>query len=301
MVLPEESVRAGLIKTADLYFWWLVGSTIVLLVGAVGEYFNPFEWLRKNNLKVGRSVRPSHRWVRSIFISEQLAIWMVIGGIAGEGVFEYLGARAESAVREFDSNMSIAARKEATDGLNTASQRLTGAKHDIDAARLALRAQGPRWALLREAAPELSKRLAPFARQRTDLLICGPRSSTDLETQVTWATLASVILGEQGANWNLERPDPSWSACTPPAGYMVVYVNSEASQRTRQAANTLIDGLRKALFISQQTTLVEPTLAVVNPKVWLVPFLIQTVDKENPMMRVAANPDLVAVLIGSHP
>src|ERR1019366_9309007 len=113
--LTEESARADLIKTADLYFWWLIGSTIVLFIGAIGEYFNPFKLLIKSTLSIGGNVRPSRRWARSMAISEHLAIAMVIGGIGGEGIFEYLAARAESAVREFDSKVSIAAGNRAAE------------------------------------------------------------------------------------------------------------------------------------------------------------------------------------------
>jgi hypothetical protein len=38
---------------------------------------------------------------------------MVIGGIAGEGAFEYLAARAEGHVREIDSTVAISARDRA--------------------------------------------------------------------------------------------------------------------------------------------------------------------------------------------
>src|ERR1700685_3940523 len=109
----EDSIRAALIHTADVYFWWLVGSTLILLVGAIVEYFNPVKWLINSRLNLGRSVRPSKRWSRSFAISEHLAIAMVIGGIAGEGIFEYLAARAEDEVREFDSKVSITARDRA--------------------------------------------------------------------------------------------------------------------------------------------------------------------------------------------
>lgn len=112
-VSADEAARALLIRRSDLYFWCLRGSTVILFVGVILEYCNPFNLLRKSNLNIGRSVRPSRRWSRSFVVSERLAIAMVVIGIGGEGISEHLAAQAESAVREFDSGVALAARDRA--------------------------------------------------------------------------------------------------------------------------------------------------------------------------------------------
>jgi hypothetical protein len=76
---------------------------------------------------------------------ELFAVMLVIAGIGGEGIFEYLGAKAETAVRNFDRETAVTAEKEAggaeldaanarkeTERIRNDTQRL---KTDADVAR----------------------------------------------------------------------------------------------------------------------------------------------------------------------
>jgi len=175
-----ESARALLIRRADIYFWWLIASTVVLFVGAIMEEANPFEWLKKSSINIGGGVRASQRWRRSTISYKHLAVIMVVIGIGGEGAFEYLVAHAESAVRELDNRSTREARNEAATALfraesgeKAASARLEEAKREIDAARLALALQGPRWLLLENGKDAFVKALKPFAGSAIIVLKCG--------------------------------------------------------------------------------------------------------------------------------
>lgn len=108
------AARALLISKADGFFWGLIGSTIILFVGAIMEYVHPLNRLPTHNVNTRTHARTPRNWViRSQSAWHNIAIVFVVVGIGGEGVFEYLGARAESAVRNFDNRIAVQAETDA--------------------------------------------------------------------------------------------------------------------------------------------------------------------------------------------
>lgn len=119
----DELARSALIHTADMYFWCLIWSTVILFAGAIMEEFNPFKYLPAHTVNFRTRLRSPRRWVlRLRKWYKHLAVWMVIGGIGGEGIFEYLVAHAESAVRELDNRVTLSARTAATAALDRATE-----------------------------------------------------------------------------------------------------------------------------------------------------------------------------------
>lgn len=147
MLSPDDVVRAGLVHTADKYFWGLIASTLVLFVGAIGEYWEPLEKLHTHDVNTRTQVRTPRKWViRSQTEWKRLAVLFVVLGIAGEGIFEYLGAKAESAVRNFDNGVAVAAGNAAHDARVDADKAKGDATdaHDLakSAADIAAAAEG---------------------------------------------------------------------------------------------------------------------------------------------------------------
>jgi hypothetical protein len=80
------------------------------------EEWNPFKRLPTHSVNLRTRIRSARVWVKRCKKAyKHLAVLLVIAGIAGEGIFEYLGARAETAVRNFDNGIAVAAQNEATD------------------------------------------------------------------------------------------------------------------------------------------------------------------------------------------
>src|ERR1035441_10163541 len=117
-------------------------STLILTVGAIWEYWATLKHLPRLLLKVCllRS-SPFERCVLKRLLLHALPPIMVVAGIAGELVFETSDFIEENhKAADSDTNLR-AARKEAADGLNIASQRLDAAKKELDAARLKLESE----------------------------------------------------------------------------------------------------------------------------------------------------------------
>lgn len=128
MISPDDVARALLIKKADGYFWGLIWSTVVLFLGAIMEEVHPLNRLATHNVNTRTRVRTPRRWVLwSQKTYGVLAVMFVIGGIGGEGIFEYLGAKAETTVRNFDNRIAVAAQGEAIE----AGTAATGAVDDL--------------------------------------------------------------------------------------------------------------------------------------------------------------------------
>lgn len=166
-------------------------------------------------------------------------------------------------------------------------------------------AQGPRAKLLVKAAPELIRKLTPFAGQRVELFVCGQRGLTDQETLDTWGAIANIldsdtVAGVVGAKWKLVPTNLNFAGnCGAAKGLgqgVGVLVSKGASRSVVEAATALGRGLAKALPPSpnKMPSLIDPD------------FAKMTVDrgfqsKDAPWTIVAYDPDLITIVIGEHP
>jgi hypothetical protein len=180
---------------------------------------------------------------------------------------------------------------------NALDTRLTSASKEVDAIEKNVVAQGPRWKLLKSAAPDLVKKLSPFVGQKVELFVCGTKELAKLNREMmsTWGAVAE-ILNADGAKWSvlhggLEYWDPAPFSCEG----MKVNVNSHAPQRTMLAAKVLSDGLAKTL---------PPTAGEILATIdgdWGLQQIKLGVDEHAPWVSVVKDPDLITVSIAEHP
>jgi hypothetical protein len=169
----------------------------------------------------------------------------------------------------------------------------------------ATREQGPRAKLLAEAAPKLTRELAPFVGQRVGLYVCGQQGVTEQETLDTWGVIANIldsdtVAGVTGAKWKEVPTNLNWAAnCGAAKGLgqgVIVFVSKRALKGTMEAATVLARGLAKTLPPSpnKMLSIQDPDFAKLN------------VDRgfqrrDSPWAAAALDPELVTVLIGEHP
>lgn len=240
---------------------------------------------------LGGKVRASRRWSRSIVISERLAIAMVVGGIGGEGIFEYLAARAENAVRELDERMTTSAQKSAVAALKEANGALAENKAEIDA-RIALEkqllSQGHRAAIFHDPSvnDRLVARLKPFAGQKFEIQYCP---FTDKDFEQYEVLVAVEFLLEYEAHWDsLGRIRSGMCAAE-----IFVMVRSTAPAKTQQAADALMDELVNT-----------PGLPLADLRARNLSHSAMRSQEPTPPAKAGVEPssaDIVLIYVGPHP
>jgi len=298
VIFSDDAARMVLIQKADQCFWGLIISTIILFVGAIMEYWHPLKRFHTHNVNTRTRERSPRTWViRSQGAWEKIAVAFVVIGIGGEGIFEYVGARAETAVRNFDNQTAITAGR-AADGavndFNTAQSQLkalTTQAGDLDT-RLQqgfaqLNAVSPRSVLLEIAAPSISQRLLPFAPRKLVVEMCGV-SPNDQEKRETWGVLLHIL--REDAKWGSpENSGLTWGKCPANLLGIVVFLDDLASEKTKKAAKSLSIELQSVLPPQRYF----PFLVTGNPKI-APPF-----DEQGPWEMVEKDPELIVVLVGA--
>lgn len=188
--------------------------------------------------------------------------------------------------------------------LESEKQKTARFQKEADEARLALesrvRTQGPRYFLLRAAAPKLAVELSRFPGQQVAMLICG-MYKTDRETLETWGSLANIlgpdtVNGVKGAGWKSVRGNPIWDKCGLSMQGISVIVSPESPKTTRDAAEALSAGLQSVLPpYNKNPWVLDP--AWTRQKVALGIVL----DKDDPERLALENPGTIVVFIGEHP
>lgn len=108
-----EIIRVWLEHKADVWFIWLLIATVALFVGILlderAERILPTRYLITND----GSVLEDERRGRLQNGLRTLGFWFAVASIIGEGLFEFLGARAESTVRQFANVRVVIAQQSA--------------------------------------------------------------------------------------------------------------------------------------------------------------------------------------------
>jgi hypothetical protein len=300
--------RAGSLESW-LYFWVaLVVIGVVLETGFVWwEYKEERKEFHRGTIRSPQ--RPSF-WKLAF---ELIGAVLVAAGVAGELAIDVKAGSLQTELRNKNGELiqllegtagralkeaaaAIASNEQLGIDLETEKQKTARFQKEADMARLEISAQGPRWALLRKAAPELSKRLSRFAGQRVDFFLCGSLRTIDLETMSTWGAIRDSILGDAGAKWKIEHGGyvllPN---CTGSADIGVL-VSSTANRVTRDAADALSTGLAIALLSdpNKKATPEDPNFAapLISQGLW---------TKDEYWVVIANDPELIGVFIGAHP
>jgi len=323
----NECAKTDFGSIRDLWFGRLSLSTDFVVAGLALEVFE----LAYETADIARErIRfLKYRVVileRHIQIARLIAFvgwFLIVGGVAGErfsearvknadvNIQECSDAKVREATLEAGDAKASAASAEASekalekqaDALKT---RMEDASRQLGQLERDIMAQGPRWRLLKKAAPELTKNLASFTGQRVRLFVCGRFGSQDGETLSTWGAIADM-LEANGAKWKVEHGGlENFDKCSPSGGQplgqgVMVFVSKRASKATMEAAKTLGEGLAKALPPSpdKMPALIDPEFA--HRMRETAKRLNMPEDKDSPWGMVADDPDLITVLIGAHP
>lgn len=303
--------------------WAAVLSALILTVGAVAEYW---EKLKALTLLIGKWVlrksTPFDRCVLKKMLIHSAGPILVVLGIAGDFVFEgrafILEDRQEEQAQRIVGSLQQQADAVSKEeyGLKTKlnfanresealQKRLDSTSAELSVLEKDVHAQGPRARLLIGVAPELAKKLAPFAGQRVELFVCGQQGLVDQETLDTWGAIANIlgpdtVSGVKGAQWKEVPTNLNWAGnCGASRGLgqgVGVMVSDHAPKRTKDAADVLGHGLAAAL----------PPSPNKMPGIIKEDFTKSTVargfmPKDAPWAIVAFDPDLITVVIGEHP
>jgi hypothetical protein len=302
----DESALRTLIANLEAYrssgHWWLEFCTALVAIGVLFEViFVIWEYVDELHDFRRGVVHPPERPNILLFALGLLGAGLVAIGVAGEIRFESRIESTETCIRKANESLFLLLSKEAGDAATsakTAHDEADAVKQETDELTIRLgiaakqlgmleqdiRTQGPRWRLLKKAAPELTKQLSPFAGQRVRLFVCGRLGTQD------------------GAKWKVEHGGLEYldRGCSPGGGQplgqgMMVFVNKQASQVTREAATALGEGFAKVLPPSpdKMPGLVDPDFS----KNYMQP----AEGKDTPWAMVANDPDLITMLIGAHP
>ncbi|MGA8087677.1 MAG: hypothetical protein WCA10_10245 [Terracidiphilus sp.] len=315
--MDELTLKAliGTLQSSEdsLGFWFHLSSALVV-VGVIAEtafviqeYWDDLESWKRGIVRVPD--RPHRSW----FAAELVGVALVAVGVTGELFVDIEASSLETQIRNANARLvflleqrisGVAESAQNTAGAaRTAQASADAAKDDLDQIHKRvgvlnrdIDAQGPRWRLLFKAAPALIEELSPFSGQQVLLAVSGSQSTMEPETGNTWGDIAG-ILNADGAKWNVERGGLVFLERWASEQGIKIVVNSAAPSRTQNAARALSEGLSRALPPSPDKMLVR-----INPDFATQPWNRQWVDdKENPVMWVLNDPDLIVVTIGRHP
>lgn len=288
-----------------------LGSSFLVLIGVIGEYVAEIPTVEKRK-RLEKGIK-------------RFSMAILVLGLSGDVLGIVMGQAEMAALTKQAGDAATSAHSAATDAgnaktlakgaadtadalgrkANEIGNRLNIASSKMDDLDTRIAAQGPRAKLLVKAAPELFKKLTPFAGQRVRLFACGQQGVTEQETIDTWAVIANIlgsgtVDGVVGARWEIMRPNLGFAGnCGAAKGLgqgVLVFVSKRASPSTVAAANALGSGLARILPPSPNKM-----PSVIDPD-----FAKLTVDRgfqsrEAPWTMVAYDQDLITVLVGEHP
>jgi hypothetical protein len=266
----QDAVRNALVAKSDRWFVWLIGATIAVGIGVLGEIPECiYEWREWRAHKKKEAFIEKHdRW--SIPVAVIGAILVAIG-IAVEGIAEYNGATAETAIRKLDGDRVTKAQKDAGTAACSAERAEAAAKILEDRANAVqdeMMWQGSRDIILFKNKDFLHRQLVPFKGQKAVTAICGGQYLIlgDQELSQVGGAIGSILAD---SHWKSTDAFPIPQAgitsvfddkCST-LGYGVeISVSSEAPISVRKAAETLSASLNVALRQGGNVSKITPQL-----------------------------------------
>jgi len=129
-----DTVRQSLADASDRWFFWLIASSMVVAVGVALEAPEATIALRKW-FALRRGKTPKQDDEKSFVVpAAYLGLLLVIIGVIGEGLFEALASRAETALRAHDELILAQAIGKAGDAKKSAEEAAAAAAHAQDSA-----------------------------------------------------------------------------------------------------------------------------------------------------------------------
>jgi len=131
-----DPARTYLVARSEFWFVWLIGSTIAVGLGVIAEIpeciYELKEWLAHKNQ---RPFKEKHGRL-TVPLAVVGAIVVAVG-IAVEGIAEYKGASAETAIRAYDETQTLEAQKQAASAAQSAKDAGESAKEAKSDVKLA--------------------------------------------------------------------------------------------------------------------------------------------------------------------
>lgn len=313
----NEAIRPFLLEGRSGFHQLLLGSTFAVLVGIVLEVWeishDVLEELRQNfqtrktapELVLTSEGVPSFSNRRSWMKTVGAVGWLLVSiGVAGEFWFDSVISDFDTGIRLIDDGLLQASRSRTADAeiraalagkeASAANERTLREIEARVALEKDLRAQGPRWLLLREAAPRIVKQISPFKGQKVVALMCSALFDRP-ETDQTFSVLVGSILSE-GAKWSINNhgSDPPFRNCStgPTRGVMIEF-SPHATGLVRDAATALTTALRDVIPSS-----IVKTMPMAAPP-WNAVF--EPFGKEHPFNLLIGHPELIVVVVGANP
>ena len=112
----------------------------------------------------------------------------------------------------------------------------------------------------------------------------------------TWGHIANLLGKDKGAKWSEVPTNLTFWPSTLSCAGIYVFVSSEATEKTMEAANALGKGLAKTLPPSP-----DKMPSVVNAQSSRLATDSGWESKDAPWRLVAYHPDVITVMIGVHP
>lgn len=171
------------------------------------EEFHPLDRFPTHDVNTRTRARTPRKWaIRSKFAYAKLALVMVVGGLAGEGIFEFLAARAETRIRQHDEKIvsddegEIAAVK--ADNLKLAIELEKEEQATANAEKSAAEANAKLggWKLDDAAKKRFAKQVEKFSGTRFDLAV-NPVEAPFMEE-------LDALLTSPSIGWIEEPPKP---------------------------------------------------------------------------------------------
>jgi hypothetical protein len=138
-----DTVRQSLDADSLRWFGWLIKASILVGIGVALEAPEATIALKRwYRLRRGKDVEPANENSLVIPIA-YLGLLLVVASVAGEGIFEFLSSRSETALRGHDEQILGETQKQAAETY----ERAAGAMREAESAKLdaedaKLRAQG---------------------------------------------------------------------------------------------------------------------------------------------------------------
>jgi len=199
-VLPDPT-RDALQATADRWFHWLLISSAVVAIGVALEAWEATIMLKRwYRLKRGKEVAEPNEKSWAIPTS-YLGLVLVVAGVVGEGVFEALVSKTDTALRAHDSQVLAQAETDAGDAKFRAAE-LESQTATLEERILEL---GPRDLLLygkREEA--FMNGLRQFKGQKVQVRICIFNNNEVRDTAERLTALFKL------AEWKVSPWSPDW-------------------------------------------------------------------------------------------
>jgi hypothetical protein len=180
---------------------------------------------------------PRHRllfWAKAV---AKLGWFLIVLGVAGEGVYEGYVSRADGLLQEFNNALLMTAQRQASDAIGEAADANERAQHEVLERIRLERELGPR-TFSQEQIDRLVAKLRPFAGMSVWVMAYGNETKDEKDESIGFAKSIWSALRRAGI-----RSEVAWSSLDwPIQGVWLAYGSTDATK-----ASGLFSALQRAM------------------------------------------------------